>query len=296
MRVLRKQQDYKAAARMRQKLLCATLLRRAYSDRQFIVIPFACTVEYFLMKISLRLLATTLLTCAGAMHGAAIADTGYYMVTTYDVEGQTSIDVKYWNARYRGVNVGAPDLGIGYGVTGRWYTELYGTWVKVNDGPTRFVETAWQNDVMLTQGQFDVDLALHTKIERPQNRAEGYAVEWGPVLKTDIGRTQVNANLFFQRDYRVGAGEGEQHTELAYQLQLKYRWKSWFQPGVQAMGEVGKWNDWLPAHEQSHRVGPAMFGSRDLGKHELKYEAAYLMGRNDGRAATSFTARVQLIF
>jgi hypothetical protein len=227
---------------------------------------------------------------------AAQADTGYYMVSTYDVEGQASIDVKYWNARKRNNRVSSPDLGIGYGVTGRWYTELYGTWVKVGDRAMKFEETAWQNDVMLTQGQFDVDVALHTKIERPQDRDEGYAVEWGPVLKTDIGRVQINANLFFQRDYRVSVPGSENHTELAYQFQLKHRWKSWFQPGLQAFGEVGKWNDWAPSNEQSHRAGPAVFGSALIGKQELKYEAAYLLGRNDGRAAKTFSMRVQYIF
>ncbi|NRR33602.1 hypothetical protein HSX11_25835 [Oxalobacteraceae bacterium] len=77
---------------------------------------------------------------------------------------------------------------------------------------------------------------------------------------------------------------------------MKYRWKSWFQPGLQAFGEVGKWNDWLASDKQSHRAGPAIFGSRDIGKHALKYEAAYLMGRNSARAAKSFTMRVQYIF
>ena len=149
---------------------------------------------------------------------------------------------------------------------------------------------------MLTQGQFDVDLALHTKLERPQERDDGYALEWGPVLKTDVGRVQLNANLLFQRDYRVRAPSSAQHTGLAYQFQAKYRWKGGFQPGVQAMGELGPWDHWLAAQQQSHRAGPALFGSCDIGKHELKYEAAYLLGRNAGRAAKSFTARVQFIF
>lgn len=233
---------------------------------------------------------------AGAVPVPALADTGYYLVSTYDVAGQTSIDFKYWNAHYRGRRVAAPDLGIGYGVTGRWYTELYGSWRKVNDGATQFTGTAWQNDFMLTQGQYDVDVALHTTIKRPRDRDDGYGLEWGPVLKTDIGRTQLNANLFFQRDYRVSAPGSQDHTELTYQLQMKHRWKTWFQPGVQAFGEVGKWDDWLASNKQSHRAGPAFFGSRNIGKHELKYEAAYLLGRNSARAAKSFTMRVQFIF
>jgi hypothetical protein len=233
---------------------------------------------------------------SGAMPALVWAETGYYLVSLYDVEGLAAIDFKYWNARYRGRTVAAPELGIGYGVTSRWYTELSGTWLRRTDAAIRFAETSWQNDFMLTQGQYDVDVAFHTKISRPQDREDGYGFEWGPVLQTDVGRIQLNANLFLQRSYRVSAPGSESHTELSYQLQMKYRWKSWFQPGLQAFGEVGKWNDWLSSDKQSHRAGPAIFGSRDLGKHELKYEAAFLLGRNFVRAANSFTMRVQYIF
>jgi hypothetical protein len=225
----------------------------------------------------------------------ALADTGYYLVSTYDVAGQTSIDYKYWNAHYNGRTVASPEIGIGYGVTSRWYTEVYAQWIRVGDGASRWISTEWQNDYMLTQGQYPFDLALHTKVEKARDSGDGYALEWGPVLQTEIGRTQFNANLFFQRDYRVEDG-AYRATELTYQLQVKHNWKPWFQPGVQAFGEVGKWNDWLPYRQQSHRAGPAVFGHRDIGKQELKYEFAYLIGRNSARAAKSFSMRAQLIF
>jgi hypothetical protein len=226
---------------------------------------------------------------------SAHAETGYYLVSTYDVEGQTSLDYKYWNAHYKGLTVAAPEFGVGYGVTSRWYTELSAMWIKINGTAGRWVETEWQNDYMLTQGQYPFDLALHTTIGRPRDRADGYSLEWGPVLQTEIGRTQFNANVFFQRDYRVESGDAGP-AQLAYQLQVKHRWKSWLQPGLQAFGEVGKWNDWAPMRQQSHRAGPALFGHYDVGHQELKYEAAYLIGRNSARAAKSFTMRVQLIF
>ncbi|PHV06887.1 hypothetical protein CSQ96_12930 [Janthinobacterium sp. BJB412] len=234
-----------------------------------------------------------LLLLAAALPALAHADTGYYLVSVYDVEGQASLDYKYWNAHYATRTVAAPELGVGYGVTARWYTELYATWVKFNGEGARLSAQSWQNDYLLTQGQYAFDLALHTKVERPRERANGYGLEWGPVLQTEIGRTQFNLNLFFQRDYRAVAGGP---TELAYQWQVKHRWKSWLQFGLQGFGEVGKWNDWLPAERQSHRYGPAVFGGRDVGGRELRYEAAYLVGKNSARTAKSFTMRVQYIF
>jgi len=232
-----------------------------------------------------------------ALPSLALADTGYYLVSIYDVEGQASLDYKYWNAHYRGLTVAAPELGVGYGVTSRWYTELSGQWVKINGGGSQWVASAWQNDFLLTQGQYAVDVALHTEVSRARDHADGYDVEFGPALQTEYWRTQFNANLFFQRTYRAeGLAPNTNPMQLAYQLQVKQRWKSWLQPGLQAFGEVGKWNDWLPERKQSHRVGPAVFGYRDIGRQQLKYEAAYLIGRNSARAAKSFTMRVQYVF
>ncbi len=231
-----------------------------------------------------------LVVLAALMPQVVFADTGYYLVSVYDVAGQASIDYKYWNAHYKkSPNVASPEIGFAYGLTPRWYTELSTQWVQFDGRHTRNTGLEWQNDFLLTQGQYDVDVGLHTTIERPRDRAEGYAVEIGPVLQAQVWRTQLNFNLFFQREM----DNGEQNdTELVYQWQVKQRWKSWFSPGLQGFGEVGKWNDWLPANKQSHRAGPAFFGQVD----HIKYEAAYLFGRNSGRAANSFSMRVQYIF
>jgi len=236
-----------------------------------------------------------LLVLAAMLPQIACAETGYYLVSTYDVAGQASIDYKYWNAHYKGRTVASPEIGFGYGVSSRWYTELTAAWIQFSGERTRHTGFEWQNDFMLTQGQYDVDVALHTLVERARRRPNGYSIEFGPVLQTEVWRTQLNFNLFFQREMDNG-----QHndTQLAYQWQVRQRWKPWLSPGVQGFGEVGKWNDWLPSKEQSHRAGPALFGYVDLGTggQQLKYEAAYLFGKNSGRAANSFTMRVQYLF
>jgi hypothetical protein len=138
----------------------------------------------------------------------------------------------------------------------------------------------WQNDFLLTQGQYDVDVALHTVVERARRRENGYYVEFGPVLQAQVWRTQLNLNLFFQREMDNGAGN---ESQLVYQWQVKQRWKRWLAPGLQGFGEM---------KQHSHRAGPAVFG--ELG--QVKYEAAYLFGKNSGRAANSFTMRVQYFF
>lgn len=225
----------------------------------------------------------------------AAAGTGYYLVTTYPNEGQRTIDFKYWNARPTGRPPrSSPEIGFGYNVSSRWFTELTAQWFQMAPGSNHLAAIMWQNDFMLTQGQYPIDVAFHTNVERAQDGSGEIGVEFGPVLQTEFGRTQLNLNVFFERDYRA---EAANPMRMKYQWQVKYRWIEKLQFGVQGFGEVGKWNDWLPREQQSHRAGPALFGSWDLGGgHEWRYEAAWLVGKNSARNARSVALRIQYVF
>lgn len=243
------------------------------------------------MKRTLACAALALIT-----YSDAFAETGYYLVTTYPNEGQRSIDFKYWNAKAPGLPpVSSPEIGFGYNVTSRWYTELTAQWFRASPGSDHLAGIEWQNDWMLTQGQYPFDLALHTNVERSEGSEHEIGLEFGPVFQTEIGRTQLNFNVFFSRDYRAAESEPMQ---IAYQWQVRYHGRSRkLQFGLQGFGEMGKWNDWLPRKEQSHRAGPAIFGSVDLGDpREWKYEAAYLIGTNNARTARSVAMRIQYAF
>jgi hypothetical protein len=219
----------------------------------------------------------------------AAAGTGYYLVTTYPNEGQRTVDFKYWNAKPSGRPPrSSPELGFGYNVNSRWFTELTAQWFQRSPDANHLAAIEWQNDLLLTQGEYPFDLAFHTNVERAQDGSGALGVEFGPVLQTEIGRTQLNLNVFFERDYRV---------EVSEPMQVKYRWIEKLQFGAQGFGEMGAWNHWLPRAQQSHRAGPALFGSWNLGGgHEWKYEAAYLVGTNSARNARSVAMRIQYVF
>jgi hypothetical protein len=225
----------------------------------------------------------------------ALAGTGYYLVTTYPNAGQRTIDFKYWNAKPSGRPPrSSPELGFGYNVNSRWYTELTAQWFQLSPGSNQLSAIEWQNDLMLTQGEYPIDVAFHTNVERATDGSGTLGLEFGPVLQTDVGRTQLNLNVFFERDYRVAQSEPMQ---IKYQWQVKYRWTGKLQFGAQGFGEMGEWNHWLPRARQSHRAGPAMFGNWDAGDgHEWKYEAAYLIGTNSARNAKSVAMRIQYAF
>ena len=127
------------------------------------------------------------------------------------------------------------------------------------------------------------------EVERPHDRAGGWEVKWGPLLQTEFGKLQLNGNVLFQRNYRSDFANS---TELKYQWQAKYRWQEQFEFGLQGFGELGKWDNWSPASERIHSMGPAVFGKIPLGNHQaIRYNAAWLVGSSD--AAPDHTLRVQ---
>jgi hypothetical protein len=242
------------------------------------------------MKTRLALAILSLAACAQASAG-----TGYYLIPTYENEGEKSIDCRFWDVNARNAKaVYAPEVGFGYGVTKRWYTEVLVGWLHNARNGTRLNDLAWQNDYLLTQGQYPFDLALHTEVKRFRNSSQGYGVEFGPALQTDFGRTQVNVNLFFDRNYRSAQTS---HMQMKYQWQVRHRWHPAFQFGLQGFGELGEWDNWAPRKQQSHRAGPVVAGVVHLGQsQELKYEFAYLAGKVFATPAKTFVMRVQYEF
>jgi hypothetical protein len=206
--------------------------------------------------------------------------------------GEREIDFKYGTAKPKDDSgrETASSLGFGYGATQWWFTEAYVKYEKNPGDRTRYDAFEWENLFQLTEhNQYPVDVGFLTEIEVPRARAEGYELAFGPLFQGDAGDIRWNANLLFERVVR---SEEAHVTELGYQLQAKYALAPNFEVGAQAFGEMGRWDRWAPAHEQSHRAGPAIFGKVKLGGREaIRYNAAWLHGVSS--AAPRDTFRVQ---
>lgn len=168
----------------------------------------------------------------------------------------------------------------------------------------QYTDVNLQNDYLLTRGQYPFDLAIHTNIRKfrsldPERRAEyfgeykGVNLEFGPVVQTDVGRTQINANLLFDQTY---GAEKPSHLQMKYQWQAKYRFLQELHLGVLGFGELGDWNNWAARSKQSHRAGPVIAGMMNLGQQALKYEASFLIGSIIAEHARTFSLRVQYVY
>ena len=235
-------------------------------------------------------LAALALSCLAYARPAA-AGPSDYVVTPIVEEGEREIDFKAGTGRPRdGTRESAWSLGLGYGPTRWWFTELYAKWHHEPGERSAFDAWEWENKFQLTEtGKYPVDVGFLLEVERPRDHSEGYEYVWGPLLQSESGLWQANLNLLIEKHIRA-AEPGK--AELGYQWQMKYRWKPSLEAGAQGFGSVGPWNDWAPSKEQSHSAGPALFGRIKAGEHQtIKYNAGLLFGLN--HASPRHTLRVQ---
>ena len=215
-----------------------------------------------------------------------------YVYTPAVEYGEKEVDFKTGTARKADdPRESAASIGFGYGATEWWFTEFYLKYKRENGESTKYDAVEWENKFQLTEtGKYPVDVGFLVEVERPKIHAEGWEVKWGPLFQTEFGKIQLNANALFQRSYRA---EVPSQTQFLYQWQAKYRWLPQFEFGLQGFGEMGKWNQWAPKDERSHRVGPAVFGKLPIGNHQaIKYNAAWLLATS--KTAPDHTLRMQI--
>lgn len=215
------------------------------------------------------------------------------MVTAYSDRGVRTAELRYWtvDTPHEPAQIW-PELALGWNVSSRWHTALLASWIGQRGQATRLDNLVWQNDWLLTQGEWPIDLALHTLWVKPQQQG-GHLIEFGPALQTDIGRTQLNLNLVFERGFGERAARP---TQLKYQWQVRHRWRPALHVGLVGFGELGPWRDWYD-ERRSQRGGPALFGQLPAGEgRTLHWEVAWLVGRTYRQHGSMFSGRLFVAF
>jgi hypothetical protein len=248
------------------------------------------------MRIEARLIAAVALALPAFAHAAADE---YVQVPTVEY-GEREIDFKYGTRRFDDANEreSAASLGFGWGATPWWFTEAYVKYHKEPGERTRYDAFEWENKFQLTEtNKYPVDLGMLVEFEVPRDRDEGYELKLGPLMQFDTGALRWNTNVFLERSFRT-RGDEASVTEMKYQAQVSYHLPNGLDVGVQAFGDLGKWNDWAPREEQSHRIGPAVFGKVKLGegRQAIRWNAAWLFGASDAAADNAFRLQAEYEF
>jgi len=250
----------------------------------------------------MRHLASLTVAAAIGLPVVAHADPQDYVHVPNVEYGEREIDLKAGTWKLKGEEPGresGASLGAGWGLTPWWFTEAYVMYHKVPGDTTKYDAWEWENIFQLTEhNQYWLDLGLITEFEFPKEHAlEGYEFKVGPLLQKDIGNWRWNANLLFEHRYR-GSEQETNATVMSYELQAKTAVSRGLEAGVQAFGEMGRWNHWAPKDEQIHRIGPAIFGKVKLGqgREAIRWNAAFLWGVTDSSPKDSFRLQAEYEF
>ena len=225
----------------------------------------------------------------------ALAGPADYVYTPTVEYGERELDLKFGTVMPpEGERKTVTSLGLGYGATEYWFTELY-LKREVEGNVSDVTLAEWENKFQLLEtGKYPIELGVITELEAPISESGAWEVKLGPLLQTEIGKLQLNGNMLFERKYSSDSSGVQYPTEVAYQWQVKYRLQPEFEFGAQGFGELGEWDNWVNNKaEENHRVGPAIFGKVALGNRQaIKYNAAWLVG--SGVAVPDHTFRMQL--
>jgi hypothetical protein len=227
---------------------------------------------------------------------ARAAEPSDYVLLPNVVYGEREIDLKAGSFSGPGPRNSAGSVALGLSPTTYWLTELYAAYARSGGAGTRFDAIEWENRFELTDpGQYAIDWGSVIEVEKPHESGSGWNLTLGPLMQGEIAdRFQWNFNPLLSRNL---AGPTGATTQLAYQVQLKYRYQQSFELGVQGFGDLGPWYHWSAMEQQTHRLGPAIFGKVPLGgRRVLVYNAGWLFGLVPGAPSDTLRAQVELEF
>ena len=235
--------------------------------------PGACPVRRVLAYL-LTLSALAFLQTAWAV------DASDYLLLPIVVQGEREIDWRSGFASAGPTTNAQADyaLGVGYGVTAHWFTELAVHYIRRQDSTLQFKDVAWENILQLAEpGEWPVDVGISFEVERSQRSQDQLGISVGALLQKEFGQVQVNLNILLDH---VIEGTEPVTTRVYFQSQIKYRYSEPFEFGVQAFSNVSSYRTtWPPYSDQVHRLGPVALGKFKFARERsLSYNVAILLG------------------
>ncbi len=231
-----------------------------------------------------RMLAGLLLVVlALSAQSAGAVDASDYLLLPTVVQGEREIDWRTGIASAGATTSAQTDyaLGLGYGVTAHWFTELAAHYGQRQGSTLQFRDVTWENILQLSDpGEWPLDIGISFEVERSQRSQDQLDVTGGALLQKEFGFFQANLNILLSH---VIEGTEPATTRVLFQGQLKYRYSEPFEFGVQAFSNLSTYRTtWAPYADQVHRIGPVALGKVKFGhERSLSYNAAFLFGTTD---------------
>jgi len=168
-----------------------------------------------------------------------------------------------------------------YGVTDRWMTALVGDYRKRPEQGFAYQGLKWENIYQLfEQGERWLDSGLYFEYIIPDsslNKAD--VLEFKMLLERESSNLINTTNLVLKKELGQYASK---NTTVSVNWRSKWRWSREFEPAIEYYGSFGELGNSSPVAEQSHQVGPVIFGKLAGG---VGYEIGYLFGMTSGSDA-----------
>lgn len=179
-----------------------------------------------------------------------------------------------------------------YGVTDWWKTAIFAELEQETGESLGYAATAWENIFQLTEpGEGWVDTGLYFEYERGHADSPD-EFEGKLLLEKQVGPTVETVNLIAAKEVGDYAESG---AEFEYAARVKYRFKPYIEPAIEAFGDIGHID--RPPERQTHRIGPVVLGAVPLASQiGLYYELGWLFGLTDASPDHSLKWLVELEF
>lgn len=246
------------------------------------------------MRRLLAILALLLFSVAVRAQGEPEA----YVFSPVVEQGELEIDSKAGIARDRdGRSYWGASVGLSYGVTSWWAAEFTAKWRRDVGEHAGYDAWEWENRFQLLESGPYV-LGFLAELERPDDSSEGWEFNYGPLFQAEptLGGVplRINFNTLFQRRWQA-----DEPAPITLQLQWQLRTlhgEDAIDVGLQGFDHLGPWDDWAPKSRQSHVLGPALFGTLELGGSDIRWEIAALFGTGGGAPKTTLRTQAEIEF
>jgi hypothetical protein len=225
--------------------------------------------------------ATTLLSAAlFAAHLSAAHAAPFKVYSPVVESGVTEIEYRGFRDYDRRSEVNRSQthkLGVGHGY-GTWWTEIYAEVEKEGGESLKLESLEWENLFQLApQGKYWADTGVLIEYEHAARGGDPDKLVLAPLIEKELApRLIATINLRFVREIGGNAANG---TGFEYAARLKYNYDPHLEPAIEFYGDPGRINHFPPREEQSHWIGPALYGKAKLGNsHALVYSMALLFG------------------
>jgi len=243
------------------------------------------------MSLSCRCMVLLLLAClVYATSPASAKDVYSPNVEKGEFEFEYKLDVTVdGNQQKNGTN--QHQIELSYGITSRWLSAVTGIFTNAPSRKFRYSAFKWENIYQLFEPDAQwLDAGLYLEYLVPassQNASQ--KLEFKLLLEKRTGFWLHTLNLELAKQF----GTSVRETTFGYAWRSKWQVARAFNPGFEAFATIGPLRRFRPVDQQSHLVGPVLYGKLT---DPLKYEAGYLFGLTRGSVDGNVKFNLELEF